>query len=66
MAQIKISEIEDCLASMIQIELSALAASLREANLKKDESTIKTAASYVMGMERVKDMLNIILKDVKE
>lgn len=66
MTQIKPSEIRDCVESMFEIEISAVVATIKAAKKKEEHDLVIMGQSYIMGLQRARNIMDIILKDVKE
>lgn len=62
---IKIADI-DCLNVLFEWEVKSVAETIKAAKEKKEHDTVLMGQAYVMGMQRAKDLINSILKDVQE
>jgi hypothetical protein len=66
MHQIKVSQIADCVTQLLEIEVRACLDTIRKAKKDKEDESILMGQAYLLGLQRAKDIINIVLKDVKD
>lgn len=66
MTQIELSAIRDCIESMFEIEISAAVATIKAAKKQDEHDLIIMGQSYILGVQRARNIMDVILKDVQE
>lgn len=62
MTKINIADVIESLGLVFEIELNEAKAAIMNAKERKDPEGVLMGASYIMGMERAKNMIKAILR----
>lgn len=65
MTQIKLSEIRDRVTSMLEIEISEAMTAIKAAKKVGEDNLVFSLEYYIRGLNRARNIMDIILKDVK-
>jgi len=66
MSKLKVTDIADCVTMLVEIEFQAVMDLIAKAKKDKEEDSVLMGQSYIMGLKRCVDIINNVLKDVKD
>ncbi len=66
MSKLKVSDIANCFTMLFDIEVRAVVATIVDAKRTEEDKTVLMGQSYLLGLQRASNIINTVLKDVKD